>query len=266
MLRPWMVTFWVEKDGSAPQEWEDGAAGDLGDEQAGRNPRFVVADGATEAYDSIRWVEHLVTSFIDHDGAAPELAPASMLRWFTTVQQAWVAAAPPEFASIFEERKFAEGSFATLLGCELEDLGGPTPSWRAVALGDVVLFHVRRRRLLVEFPPLGVGDFGLDPDGVHTGPAALPLMMRRISFAQHDLRAGDQLFLATDALAEWIVRAREDQGDDRVWGFLSRIGHPDAFARFVADSRAARVMRNDDVTLMRVLVSGSAPDRVVVCL
>jgi len=168
--------------------------------------------------------------------------------------------------SIFEERKFAEGSFATLLGCELEDLGGPTPSWRAVALGDVVLFHVRRRRLLVEFPPLGVGDFGLDPDGVHTGPAALPLMMRRISFAQHDLRAGDQLFLATDALAEWIVRAREDQGDDRVWRFLSRIGHPDAFARFVADSRAARVMRNDDVTLMRVLVSGSAPDRVVVCL
>ncbi|SDY14683.1 hypothetical protein SAMN05660209_02102 [Geodermatophilus africanus] len=266
MLRARMVTYWVEKDGSAPHEWEDGAAGDPGDERSGRNPRFVVADGATEAYDSIRWVEHLVTSFIDHDGAAPELVPASMLRWFATVQQAWVAAAPPAFASIFEERKFAQGSFATLLGCELEDLDGPAPSWRAVALGDVVLFHVRQRRLLVQFPPLGAGDFGLDPDGVHTGAAALPVMMERIRFAEYGLQAGDHLFLVTDALAEWIVRAREHQGDDRVWGFLSSVWHPDTFARFIADSRAARCMRNDDVTLMRVLVSESAPDRTVVCL
>ena len=261
-----MVTFWVEKDGSAPHEWEDGAAGDPGDERSGRDPRFVVADGATEAYDSVRWVEHLVTLFVDHDGAAPELAPAAMLRWFAAVQQVWVAAAPPAFASIFEERKFAQGSFATLLGCELGGLDGPAPSWRGVALGDAVLFHVRRRRLLVQFPPLGAGEFGLDPDGVHTDPAALPLMMKRIRFAEHQLQAGDHLFLVTDALAEWIVRARADQGDDRVWGFLSRIGHPDTFARFVADTRAARGMRNDDVTLMRVLVAESVPDHVVVCL
>jgi hypothetical protein len=266
MLQARMVTFWAEKDGSAPHEWEDGALGDIGDPQHGRNPRFVIADGATEAYDSIRWAEQLVTSFANRDGTAPELNPPSIERWLEAVQQAWVAAAPPQFANIFEEHKFAEGSFATLLGCELRDIDGPAPSWKAVALGDAVLFHVRQGGLLLHFPPLTHGDFGLNPDGVHTGPAALPTMMQRISFAEHEVQAGDRLFLATDALADWILHTRERAGEERLWNFLSRIGHPDTFCRFIADSRAGGAMKNDDVTLMRVLVTESDPDHVMVCL
>lgn len=266
MLQTRMVTFWAEKDGSTPQEWEDGAMGDVGDVRYGRNPRFVVADGATEAYDSIRWVEQLVSSFASPDGTAPELDPPSIQRWFETVQRAWVEAAPPQFANIFEEHKFAEGSFATFLGCELRGIDGPAPSWKAVALGDTVLFHVRRRCLLLHFPPLAHGDFGLNPDGVHTGPAALPTMMHRISFTEHELQAGDQLFLATDALADWMLHTREHQDEERLWSFLSRIVHPDTFRRFIADSRATGVMKNDDVTLMRVLLTESDPDRLVMCL
>jgi hypothetical protein len=265
MLQARIVTFWAEKDGSSPHEWEDGALGDAGDVTRGRNPRFVIADGATEAYDSIRWAEQLVTSFAT-DGTAPELDPLSIERWFETVQRAWVEEAPTRFATIFEEHKFAEGSFATLLGCELRDVDGPAPSWKAVALGDAVLFHVRRGCLLVHFPPLDHGDFGVNPDGVHTRPAALPTMMQRISFAENAIEAGDHLFLATDALADWIVSTRDHHGQERLWAFLSRISHPGTFCRFIADSRAAGVMKNDDVTLMRVLITDSEPDHVVVCL
>ncbi|WP_138732174.1 hypothetical protein [Modestobacter excelsi] len=266
MFNTRMVTFWLQKDGSHPHEWEDGAMGDVGDVGRGRNPRFVLADGATEAYDAIRWVDHLVTSFTDQDGDAPELDPPSMLRWFTAVQQAWVAAAPQTFGTIFEEHAFADGSFATLLGCEIRDADGPAPWWRAVALGDTVLFHVRRGALLVHFPPLAPDDFGLHPDGVDTRPAALPLMMQQLTSANHGLQSDDELFLATDALAEWILRTRQLEGDGRVWDFLSHLSHPDVFAQFVADSRVAGVMKNDDVTLMRILVSESDPELVVVCL
>ncbi len=266
MLQTRFVTFWAEKDGNAPHEWEDGALGDVGDVALGRNPRFVVADGATEAYDSIRWADELVSSFANDDGTGPELDPQSIERWFETVQRTWIEEAPLQFATIFEEHKFAEGSFATLLGCELRGIDGPTPSWKAVALGDAVLFHVRRDSLLVHFPPLAHGDFGLDPDGVHTHPSALPTMMERLSFAEHEVQAGDQLFLATDALADWIVHTRDHEGEQRLWDFLSRITHPDTFGRFIAASRAAGVMRNDDVTLMRVLVTDSDPDHVMVCL
>jgi hypothetical protein len=259
-----VVAFSLEKAGSSPEEWEDGVRWDVGDPTRGRWPRFVVADGATEAFDSIRWVNELVGSFIAPDGAAPALDVPSMQRWFETVQHAWVARAPA-FANVFEERKFAEGSYATFLGCELVGTDGPTPCWHAVALGDTVLFHVRQSSQLVQFPPIDAGEFGLDPDGVHTNPAALPRMVNRLLFAAHDIRPGDLLFLATDALAEWIVRARR-RDERRVWRFLADIRHPDAFTRFVERHRAAREMKNDDVTLLRVLITDSDPEHVVVCL
>ena len=190
------VLFGLEKAGNAAKEWEDGAGAFDGDPAAGRNPRFIVVDGATEAYDSLRWVDHLVTSFIGDSSSRksqmPSLDAESMQRWFELMQERWVAEAPAAFANIFEERKFAQaGSFATLLGCELTGLDGPNPSWDAVALGDTVLFHVRDRRLVAQFPRLGADDFGLSPDGVHTQPAALEQMRRQLTFAHGSLVEGD---------------------------------------------------------------------------
>jgi hypothetical protein len=91
-------------------------------------------------------------------------------------------------------------------------------------------------------------------------------MMQRLSFAEHEVQAGDHLFLATDALADWIVLTRDHEDERPLWDFLSRITHPGTFGRFIAASRAAGVMTNDDVTLMRVLVTDSDPDHVMVCL
>jgi hypothetical protein len=170
-----MVMFSEPKAGHAPGEWEDCACGGIvGDAAPGQVPqhaRFVVVDGATEAYDSLRWVDQLVTSFaLQADAAAaPRLEPAAMRAWFARMQDRWARESPTAFDSIIEERKFTEvGSFATLLGCELSGLDGPEPSWKAVALGDTVLFHVRRGHLLATFPPLGPNDFGTRPDGVST--------------------------------------------------------------------------------------------------
>src|SRR6202035_5796096 len=99
--------------------------------------------------------------------------PAAMRAWFAAMQDRW-SADVRGFDSLIEERKFAEvGSFATLLGFEISGLDAPEPSWRAVALGDTVLFHVRAARLIASFPPLGPDDFGTRPDGVHTLPSSL---------------------------------------------------------------------------------------------
>jgi hypothetical protein len=266
MLGVRTVTFTVEKVGNTPQEWEDGARADAGDPGGDRNARFAVADGATEGYDSIRWAEELVTSFTDQDGGPLELTPIAVQRWLEDVQRVWVTGAPPTFANVFEKRKLAEGSFATFLGCELRDAGAAASSWQGVALGDTVLFQVRRRSLLVQFPALAAGDFGLNPGGVHTAPAALPQMAEWTRFGEHVVQARDLLFLVTDALAEWTVRARDDEGHVRVWTFLSRLAHPDGFRRVVQDRRAAGAMRNDDVTLMRILLTETDPGCVMVCL
>jgi hypothetical protein len=260
------VVFHEPKAGSTDEEWEDGAGHDPGDPAAGRNARCIVVDGATEAYDSIRWVGQLVDSFLGLEpvGGAPALTAPAMDEWFGRMQDRWAQDAPATFANLFEERKFREdGSFATLLGCEIGGLGGPRPRWSAVALGDTVLFHVRGRRVLAQFPPLAAGDFGLNPDGVFTQPAARGRMRAKLGHAAGALAVGDHLFLATDAFAEWMIRA--DRADPDLWPTLGGLHHPTLFRRIVADRRRAGEMKNDDVTLMRVDVTDSDPDLLAVC-
>src|SRR5216683_809738 len=125
-----MVTFSEPKEGNAPGEWQDGACGGVvGDGTAvpGR-ARFVVLDGATGAYDPVRWVDQLVRSFAPQAGEyeGPRLEPAAMRAWFAEMQDQW-AVDVRAFDSIIEERKFAEvGSFATLLGFETSCSRPPT--------------------------------------------------------------------------------------------------------------------------------------------
>jgi hypothetical protein len=267
-----MVTFSEPKEGNAPAEWQDGACGGVvGDGTAapGR-ARFVVLDGATGAYDPVRWVDLLVRSFAPQAGgsAGPRLEPAAMRAWFARMQDQW-AADVPTFDSIIEERKFAEvGSFATLLGFEISGLDGPEPYWRGVALGDTVLFHVRAGRLVTAFPPMGPDDFGTLPDGVHTSRASLGRMTERLLIGGGVLAADDFLFAATDAMAQWILRTIE-RDEAKVWATLSTLAHPDVFARLVEDQRreqnSAKRMKNDDVTLMRLRMLAGQPAFLLAC-
>jgi hypothetical protein len=279
-----MVTFSEPKEGNTPGEWQDGAGGGVvGDGTATpRRARFVVLDGATGAYDPVRWVDQLVRSFVPQAGAdlrtpstqgspgsqGPRLEPAAMRAWFAEMQDRW-AADVRDFDSIIEERKFAEvGSFATLLGFEIYSLDGPEPYWRAVALGDTVLFHVRAGRLIAAFPPMGPDDFGTLPDGVHTSRASLDRMTERLLTGGGVLEAGDFLFAATDAMAQWILRTIERE-EAKVWDVLTTLAHPDVFARLVEDQRreqnSAKRMKNDDVTLMRLRMLAGQPAFLLAC-
>ncbi len=270
-----MVTFSAAKEGNAPGEWQDAASGGVVADGAG-NPvaaRFIVLDGATGAYDPLRWVDQLVTSFAPPPGAdpgagGPRLDPADMRHWFVRMQAQW-AGEPRSFDSIIEERKFAEvGSFATLLGFEIGGLDGAEPGWQAVALGDTVLFHVRDSRMIAVFPAMGPDDFGTLPDGVHTLPSKLDRMTERLQFGRGTLQAGDFLFAATDAMAQWILRAIGHQ-EVRVWEALSSLAHPDVFARLVQDQRreqdGAKRMKNDDVTLLRLRMLADQPSFLLAC-
>jgi hypothetical protein len=271
-----VVTFSETKDGNAPDEWQDGASGGVVGDATG-TARFIVVDGATGSFDPVRWVDQLVTSFVPSPGPRgaghagprpPGLEPAAMRAWFAQMQDQW-AADVPAFDSIIEERKFREvGSFATFLGFEITGLAGPDPRWRAVALGDTVLFHVRADRLIATFPPMRPGDFGSRPAGVHTLRSSLDGMTERLLAADGVLADGDFLFAATDAMAEWILRAAA-RDEAKVWQTLAGLVHPVVFARLVSDQRkeqdAAKRMKNDDVTLMRLRMLADQPSFVLAC-
>lgn len=258
------VAFQREKDGSSPEEWEDAAGLDPGDPATGRRPRYVVLDGATEAFDSVRWVGQLVDSFLGLDGGErPVLDQPGMSHWFVRMQQIWLDRTPATFGSVFEERKFAEqGSFATVLGCELE-LEGGSPTWSAVALGDAVLFHLRDGLLLDVFPPMSADDFGIDPDGISTQPSQLAYMNASLRFGGGSLADGDVLLLCTDAMAAWALRSATTGAGP--WATLTALDHPAAFDTVVRTELATRRLKNDDLTLVRIQVSTDPANLLQVC-
>ena len=264
VLSPQMVVFHRPKQGSTAAEWEDGAGFDPGDPGAGRNPRCIVVDGATEAYDSIRWVGQLVESFLGLEPQGrPDLETTAMAAWFQHMQQQWLDRAPETFSTVFEEQKFQrQGSFATLLGCDLS-LDGDSPGWRAVALGDAVAFHVRDGRLVGEFPPMTRADFGIDPEGVFTQPGQLERMQAGLRFGTGPLLGGDVLLLCTDALAAWAVQ--EGSTRSQPWATLCAVDHPRSFDALVEEQLAQRRLKNDDITLLRVVVAERPANVLVVC-
>jgi hypothetical protein len=90
-------------------------------------------------------------------------------------------------------------------------------------------------------------------------------MMRALQFAGGELVDGDLLFLATDALAQWLLLVAPDDGL-QLWALLDDLDHDATFAALVADQRATGRLHNDDVTLLRVRVSSAEPGALVVAL
>src|SRR5262249_604000 len=132
-------------------------------------------------------------------------------------------------ATELQRRKLDEvGSLATFLGCELRDLDGARPRWTAIALGDTVLFQVRGQKLVTQFPAMAAEEFGYNPDGVPTHPEALAETLDRVVVGEGELADGDVLYVATDALAQWMIEAAAK--DDRtLWTVLGELDHPDTF-------------------------------------
>jgi hypothetical protein len=199
------------------------------------------------------------------DDAGPRLETASFGDWLATVQQEWAraAAAVPaseSIYSVYDDDRAQEGTYGTFLGLELGDLGGDgTKSWwRALSIGDTVLFHVRGGALVGQSPKMAKVDFARGPALVHSNPDRLQADCSAIVLdAGGPLQNGDVVLVATDAVAAWMT-GRAEAGTP-VWELLATID-PRAFHELVVKLRADGDMVNDDVT---VLVARLAGDPVV---
>ena len=268
-----LVIFSEQKDGCSPADWEDGAGGgSFGRGHDGDPPcaRFAVADGATETYDSARWANQLIASFMSPEQADgtghPDLERDAMSAWFKAMQDQWQVDTPAT-SDYIEQLKIRQGTLATFVGGQLTGLDGGNPAWHAVALGDSVLFHVRDGRLITHLPALGSGDFDSTPEGISTLPGSLNRMSGQLKFQRGRLAPRDMIFVATDAFAKWMI-THVERGDEVLWPMLGSMGHPSVFTRLVNTERRAKALKlkDDDVTLMRIRLLPRRASRLVVCL
>ena len=83
-------------------------------------------------------------------------------------------------------------------------------------------------------------------------PAPRSRLREKVTSAAGSWQGGDHFYLMTDALAAWFLREHEAGG--RPWRRLEELDHGLAFARWVDELRRSHALRNDDVTLLRLII------------
>jgi hypothetical protein len=181
---------------------------------------YVVCDGVGEASFSNEWAPVLARSFIERPFFSED--PFELEHWTRAAQNvAKGEMTDPEKLSGVARDKARRGAAATLCGMALRprrEHDGMHYGYDLAAIGDSNFFHWRpdralggAYRLLAAFPLKKYADFTSAPDSlnsrVHNRDNVFPHTFS--STPELDLREGDVLWLATDAVSQWIFREYE---------------------------------------------------------
>ncbi|MFD8965840.1 hypothetical protein ACFV0C_12695 [Streptomyces sp. NPDC059568] len=272
--------FLVPKTGSSSDECEDAIDVSLSPDAS--SLFAAVSDGASESLLAGAWARQLVRGAVasmaaaddepgnGQDSLSPsgafveELLTRTVDQWdgYISEYQAERDARGQPIAW-YERPGLEKGAFATLMAVHLRTApAAPETSgaarrwiWRAFALGDSCLFHLRDGRLITSFPITDGHGFGITPQLLGSRNRDAELISDRASTATGELRTGDELLLATDALAGWLLSHPEidSGGAGKQLGKLAGLDH-ETFTEWVRSERDKSRMRNDDVALIRMWV------------
>lgn len=243
--------FWLPKRGNSVGEYEDAFwPKNVVD---ARRPlfRFAVADGATETSFSDIWAGLLVRAY-----CKGYFTGSRLTKVLPKLRGSWSKELETKELPWYAEEKVRQGAFSSLLGLTLlcnEGMHGKG-TWQALAIGDSCLCQIRSNSLIEAFPISQSSEFTSRPKllgSKHRSPAYDVVAETRIG----DWEEGDSFYLMTDALAQWFLCESERGAKPwRVLGDLDTIDQPLPFDEWIGSLRGERLMRNDDVTLLRITI------------
>lgn len=204
----------------------------------------LLCDGASESYDSRSWARLLAENF---DGSQ-ELGPP----WLEERIRDYERLTDRENLGWARQLSYERGSFSTFLACRL------FPDRCIVdCVGDSVLFLLDSCSIYAAYAYDDEACFNEKPCLISTRRelnADLASWCAAGAFQGElplDQGGKSRLLMATDALALWILKFREDMGA------ISRLlaaRDQDSFAAFVKNERAAGALKLDDTTLIHIEV------------
>ena len=246
--------FFAPKRGNVASEYEDAYFPERACQRHDLSEfRCAVADGASESAFSREWARLLVRRY------------HSQRLSLDFLQRCWLRKVTRKPVPWYLEEKIRRGAHATLVGLSIRD---PHPSescggsWKATAVGDSCLFHVRDDELLTVAPISRSDEFNNHPHLVSTNSSAsFGLDESRIKVVSGQWVAKDVFYLLTDALAEWALA--EHEAGKPPWPLLNSMGRDSdcevegqqSFEMLVANLRENGGLHNDDATLLRIEVA-----------
>ena len=186
----------------------------------------------------------------------PEKEPQSWTDRLPALQAKWQVAVGQGPLPWYVQNKFLRGAFATFLGLTISAADEGTVRWRAVAVGDACMLHTRAGQLLDVFPLSRSEQFDNYPNLVGSRLTADYVRDKLSVHACGDAWTDDRFWLMTDALAQWSL-AQHETGNPP-WETMESLRlspEGDAeFERWIEATRDAGSLRNDDVTLLAIIV------------
>jgi len=235
--------FSCQKAGNARSEYEDAWA--IRGSDSPTRCRVAVADGATESSFSALWAGLLVESFVRARSSGPDF-----FERLDAIRRLWRRKIRGRPLPWYAAEKARKGAYAAFVGASLNAVNR---AWRAVAIGDCCLLHVKGpdRELAQSFPLTRSEEFGSNPFLVGSLKKVDDDPLPHVRVAEGVLQKDDVLLFASDALAAWLLR-RAERGDP-VWDAVGPEGMRthEEFEQLVALAREDGT-RNDDMTLVRI--------------
>ncbi len=219
---------------------------------------IAVADGATESAFSKEWAQILCESF----GKAPFFDIEELQVRLPSLMEEWNQSYLSKNLPWYSQRKIQQGSFSTFLGIHFtyaENLSDHSERnlgyWRAIAIGDTCLFHIRNEDLVLRFPLTKSSDFSISPYLLSSLPEGNDSLDQHLHYHEGSRQKGDIFILATDALAQWFLREWESK--KKPWKDFYRFqDQPNEFQQWLHGLRKTKKIHNDDSTLIFCEVSG----------
>lgn len=234
--------FHTPKNGSSETEYEDAYSPDACFHRSIDGFRCAVADGASESAFSREWAQLLVKNFARHQLDLRHL------------QDIWGKLVKLRPLPWYLEAKVDKGAHAAFVGLSIRD--GEHHSWRAMAIGDSCLFHVRDDQMLLAAPIDKSEVFDNNPYLLSTRcPTPISANAPHLKVLSGTWESKDAFYLATDALAQWLLSEEEDGRPP--WTMLAALGtdaEDQPFGSLVKSLREEKKLHNDDTTLLRVEV------------
>ncbi len=235
--------FHRPKTGNSESEYEDAFAYD------GARGVFAVADGATESSFADVWARALVTTFVESPPDFGRNDRDVMRDVLTAARDRWYGGIDWEGLPWYQRNKAFMGSYATLLGLQVE-AEGERRRFRCFTVGDSCMFLVSGQRM-ESFPFADSRDLGNTPRLMWSGLGGKAGRGREVEIPGIEvkygwLKQGDSIMLATDALSKWILQNK----GGRPWEELaSKAGD---FDSYIGGLIASGSIKNDDITLITI--------------
>lgn len=202
-----------------------------------------VLDGATESYAARRWARLLGTAWAHRKAD-----------WLADAQVAYALAMNGAQLSWAQEAASERGSFATIAAIRAAGDG-----LAATCVGDTCVMLIDGERLERSHPLTSASQFTSAPLALPSDQGQLDrgrTLLDQVNVTLPVPGPGLEAWLATDAIACWLLVEDDDQRAERVRRVRS-LHSEEEFGILVASERQAGRMKVDDSTLVRVRLEGA---------